>query len=116
MDSENIFKPHPVKSMCSTREGVQYLEENFIQLPFIKSHSRILHTLTATSGVPQGYCGCASRMLHTLMSTAHLHGYCTHFIQGAPDIWKIVKLTQKITLNQCFQFLSVVGSEDGFDF
>ena len=55
--------------MCSTDGGTP--EINFIQLPFIKSHSRVLHTLADTA-FPHGYCGCVIRVQWVcFMGTAH---------------------------------------------
>ena len=45
----------------------------------MKFPSQVLHTLMGISGVPQRCCRCTSQL-----STAHIHGYCTYFIQGEP--------------------------------
>ena len=44
---------------------------NLIHLPFIKSHSRVLHTLAGTANFG-GYCGCLKITVHILYRVLHL--------------------------------------------
>ena len=50
---------------CSTSEG------ELIHLPFIKSHTRVLHTLAGTANFG-GYCGCLTTTVHILYKVLHL--------------------------------------------
>ena len=88
---EGILKV-PIRFAVPMRHNQSTHEGNLIHLPFIKSHSlvlRVLDTLTGTlgvphghalqllhtqmgnSGIPHGYFECTSRVLHTLIGTAH---------------------------------------------
>ena len=50
---------------CSTWEG------KLIHLPFIKNHSRVLHTLAGSANFA-GYCGCLTTTVHILYRVLHL--------------------------------------------
>ena len=68
----------PVRHTQGTHEG------NYIDLPFIKSHSWVLWVCLRATAHVHGYFSCASQVLHTLMSTAHtlykvtLDPFCTN--------------------------------------